>query len=125
MSDVGHDAAREQALEQVDGVGHDADRDRLAAVARRERALDRRVERRRHLVEVARLEPALDARRGRPRRRGTTPSFIVDRERLRAAHAAEAGGDDEPAGERAAEVLARALRRSVSYVPCRMPCVPM
>ena len=57
------------------------------------------------LVEIARGQPALDARR---------VDFDDERDRavhrggqrLRAAHAAESGGDDEPA--------ARAIRRSVA-----------
>ena len=42
-----------------------------------------------------------------------TPSFMVAGQRLRAAHAAEAGGEHEPALERAAEVLARGLREGL------------
>ena len=47
-----------------------------------------------------------------------------DRQRLGAAHAAEAGGQRRRPGQAAAEVLA-AASANVSYVPWRIPCVPM
>ncbi len=99
----------QQVLEQIDGVGLDADRHRLAPVAGLERAGDGGVE------TSAPPRPGSGWRAGaRCASRSTSATRQVplvhgDGERLRAAHAAEAGGDHEAAGERAAEVLAGAL----------------
>ena len=46
-------------------------------------------------------------------------------ERLRAAHAAAAAGQGERAGEACRRIARAAIAPNVSYVPCRMPCVPM
>ena len=105
---VRHQTGRHQVLQQIDGVGLDGDRDRLAAVAGRQRPLDGGRDVRRHGVEIAGGEPALDAR-AVDLGDQADPLVHGHGERLRAAHAAEAGGDGEPAGERAAEVLAGAL----------------
>ena len=59
-------------------------------------------------VEIAGGEPALDAR-AVDLGDQADPLVHGHGERLGAAHAAEAGGDGEPAGERAAEVLAGGL----------------
>ncbi len=60
-------------------------------------------------VEVARVQPPLDARAVHLHH--DDHALVHGRgQRLRAAHAAEAGGDDEPSRERAAEVLTRGLR---------------
>ena len=108
-----------------DDVGHDAARDELRRAARprcrrrRSRAPRRRraslgasasavVEASVELVEVARRRAAARCARDPPRRPGTTPSFIVDGQRLRAAHPAEPAGDDEPPRERCRRSAARA-----------------
>ena len=51
-----------------------------------------------------------------------------DGERLRAAHAARAAGQGQGAGEGSPPDTRFAggdCAANVSYVPCRMPCVPM
>ena len=105
---VGLHAAPHQFGQHLGRVAEHADRDRLLLPAG---ALDhgqRLVERGGLLVEIAGAQPHLDARglafdrqhRGAREGRG---------ERLRAAHAAEAGGEDPSAGERAAIVAAAQL----------------
>ncbi len=74
-------------------------------------------------VEVAGVEPALHPRRVAldDQRHAAVHRH---RQRLGAAHPAEPGGEGERAGQRAAAALARTAA-NVSYVPCRIPCVPM
>ena len=90
--------------EQIAGVRHDADRDRLARVARRQRAIDRGIDLLDQLVAVAVLDApgdpvAVDLRRQHHalvHRRG---------QRLRAAHAAEPAGDDQLSLQRRRSVV--------------------
>ena len=118
--EVGHDAAREQPLEQVDGVRLDADRDGPTGVARREGAVDRAIESRLPLVEVARPQALLDPL-GVHLRDERVGAVHRRRERLRAAHAAEARRHDEAAREIAAEVPAPPPRRTSRRSPARSP----
>ena len=98
----------------------DADRHRLAAVARLERALDRRIERRRLFIEIALVEPPLDARRIDFRdERGRL--VHRRRERLRAAHPAQPRRHDELAAQRVVEALLRRPRRSTRTCPAGCP----
>ena len=102
--DVDRRAALEQRGQQLGGVAEHADRQRPPLVAGRDRHLHGVLQRGRLDVEVAVLDPPLD------------PGLVAldadrdavvhrHRERLRAAHAAEPGGDGDRAGERAAEPL--------------------
>jgi hypothetical protein len=84
----------------------DADRSVQLLIATRDRAIDRRVEVRRELVEVAAREPPLD--RGGVDVEAEVGAAVHRRgERLRAAHAAETAAHDEAPGEIGAEVLPR------------------
>ena len=100
---VRRDAARDERGQDVGGVGFEADRPGDAAPAVVGGARQRVVERRRRFVEVARRQPALD-----PRRIDLDDERHAlvhrDRQRLGAAHAAEAGGHGERAAQRAAEM---------------------
>ena len=107
-------AAPRQLRHDLGGVAEQADRERPALARGGPHARERVVERLGRLVQVPRLEPApdplgidLDAedRRARERRR----------QRLRAAHPAEPGGQDRPPGEvgRAEVLLARRDERLV------------
>ena len=60
------------------------------------------------LVDVARRQPALDARRV-DFDDERDAAVHRDGERLRAAHPAETGGDDQPAGQAATEMAPREL----------------
>ena len=99
--DVGLEVAGQQRGQGVDGVGAEADAERPALPLRVHAAADRVLEVVGFLVEVARLQPAgdplavdLDAERDAAVHR--------DRQRLRAAHPAEPGGDGDRPGQRAA-----------------------
>ena len=106
--DVGRDAAAHELGHDVGDVADEPDRERGALRLRIEHQLQRLVEVRLQPVAVPLLHPAADAlgihvdteEGGAVHGRG---------ERLRATHAAESAGDDQPPGERAAEVLPRAL----------------
>ncbi|ABA50058.1 hypothetical protein BURPS1710b_2184 [Burkholderia pseudomallei 1710b] len=101
--DIGHDAAREDRREHVGRVAEQADRDRLAARLRVADQRERLVEIARLPLEEAHLQPLVDARLidldDERRRIGHAP-----RERLRAAHSAEAGRQDEAPAQIVAEV---------------------
>ena len=107
--DVDRRAAAHELGQHLGGVAEQADRQRLAPAARGVEAAQRVVEVGRALVEVAGLDPALDALQVDL---DAQRAAVVHRhrQRLRAAHAAEPGGHHEPAGERAAEALARDRR---------------
>jgi hypothetical protein len=94
---LGHEVGRDVALHElgvdVSGVREEADRDRLAGLLRVLDPAERLVERARGLVDVARLEAALDAR-GIDLDREARGARHGRREGLRAAHAAEARGED-------------------------------
>ena len=106
--DVGPHAAPDELGQHLGGVADQADRDRLSRLDRAVDDLERLVERLGRDVEIAGAQAELDARgpaldrqhRGAGHRR---------RQRLRAAHAAEAGGQDPAARERAAVVPAAHL----------------
>ncbi len=101
-------AAPGELRNDLGGVAEQADRERSALGRGSAHTAERVVERVGRLVEVARLEPALDPARvdldAEDRRAGHRR-----RERLRAAHPAEPGGEDRPPGEvgRAEVLLAR------------------
>ena len=83
-------------VQDVDDVGDEADGDRLAALLGAEHELERALEVVAALLQVALAQAPLDAlgidlddEGGRPRQHAG--------QRLRAAHAAEAGGQHEPA----------------------------
>ncbi len=104
--DVDLHAAAHELGQDLGGVGRQADREATPVGAGAVQPGQRVVEVGRALVQVAGLDPSLDpvqvdldAQRGAVEHR--------DRQRLGAAHPAEPGGDDQPAGERAAEALAR------------------
>ena len=63
---------------------------------------------RRPVLDVARRQPALDARGVHFHHQGDT-GVHRHRKRLRAAHAAETGGDDEAPGQRSAKMTASEL----------------
>ena len=110
--DVGLEALAEQLGQHLGGVRAQPDAQRAPLPLCAQAALDGVVEVVGLLVEVARLEAAADA-------------IAVDlhaqrdalvhrhRERLGAAHAAEAGGERDRAGERAAEAPAGDLREAL------------
>ena len=104
---VGDDPAALERAQQVDDVRADADRDRLALLARGDGGVDRLVEVVDAAVEVARGEPLLDA--------GGVDVGAEERgarhdggERLGAAHPPEPPRDHEPAAEVAVELGAAA-----------------
>ena len=106
--DVGVEAAAQQLRDNLGGVRAEADAERAPLRLGRLAARDRVVEVVGPLVEVARLEPAadplrvdLDAQRDAVVHR--------HRERLRAAHPAEPGGQRDRPGERSAEAAPRDL----------------
>ena len=106
--DVGRDAAREQRVHDVGDVGDEADRDRLAALLRAEHERERAVEVVAAVLQVALAQAAVDALGidlDDERRRAREHAG----ERLRAAHAAEPGGQHEAAR--------RACRRSACARP--------
>ena len=125
--EIRHEPAREEPFEEIHRVREHAERARLSAVPRRERPVDSRVEVVDALVDVARREALVDARPVHLRdERG--PAAHRRGQRLRPAHPAEAGRHDEAPGERAVRATTRSRRAAsakVSYVPCRIPCVPM
>ena len=90
----------------VGDVGDEPDGDRLAALLRAEHQRERPLEIVAAVLQVALAQAAVDALGvDLDDERGGTRQHA--RERLGAAHAAEAGGQHEPPRERAAEVLAR------------------
>ena len=117
---------RDELRQDLGGVADEADRERAAARARAPRsARERVVEIARLLVEVARLEARARCASGRPRRRGTTPPFIVAASGCAPPMPPSPPVSDEPAARACRRSAARAAAANVSYVPCRMPCVPM
>ena len=96
--DVGREATREQRVHDVDDVGDEPDGDRLAALLRAEHQLERALEVVAALLQVALAQPPLDALGvDLDDEGGGTRQHA--RERLGAAHAAEAGAQHEPARE--------------------------
>src|SRR5262245_25158902 len=89
------------------GVAADGNRERLTAGARLVGPPERFVERRRRAIDVAEPQSPLDALAVDLDEETDAP-VQSDGERLGAAHAAESGGEHEPPGQGAAEVLARA-----------------
>ena len=103
--DVRGDAARDQFGVNVGGVAAEADGQRFATGTRRLNQRQRFIERRRFLLQMAVFQTLGDARRV-----GLDDEYRRARhhsgERLRAAHAAKACGQDEFARERIVEMLA-------------------
>ena len=110
--DVRGDAARDQFGVDVGGVAAEADGQRLAAGAGSVNQRQRFIERRRFLLQIAVFQTLGDARRV-----GFNDEYRRARhhacERLRAAHAAEAGGQNEFTGERIVEMLAGNLHENL------------
>ncbi len=106
--DVGDDAAADQFGEDVRGVPFERDGTRDAAGTIPFHPRERVVEPAGALVDVAGREPALDPL-GIHLDHERNPAVHRDGERLGAAHAAEPGGDDQPAREVAAEARAGQL----------------
>ena len=103
--DVGRHAARTSSGRTSAALPSRRDRARAALALPALDPLERRRRGRRLLVDVAGREPALDPLRiDFDDQRDA--AVHRDRERLRAAHAAEAGGHDQPAAQVAAEVPA-------------------
>ena len=102
--DVDRRVHREQLRHDHRGVAEQADREALARVARLDRELERVLDAVGPHVEVAVLDAARDGARVAV---DADRDAVVHRdgERLRATHAAEAGGQGDRAGEGAAEVL--------------------
>ncbi len=97
------------ARHHLGGVAEHADRQRPALVAGRDGQRHRLLQRGRLHVEVAVVDPALDPRLvALDADRDTV--VHRDRERLRAAHAAQAGGEGDRAGQRPPEALVRHRR---------------
>ena len=92
---VGHDAAPHELGVDVGGVAQQADRERLATVGGGRGPAQGLVERLGRAVDVAGLEAALDAH-GVDLDAQRHAARHGHRQRLRAAHAAEAGGEHEP-----------------------------
>ena len=109
---VGHDAPSHELGQDVGGVAEEADRERPPFADRGARPREGLVQALRHDVEVARLEAPLDPVAVHLDR---DHHALVHRrrERLGAAHAPEAGGEDEPALQAAAEVLPGGLREGL------------
>ena len=104
--DVGCDLASRELRENVGGVAQNAEGGARRALSRGLARLQRRVELGEHGGQVAALVAALqlgrvdlDDQRDRVQH--------ADGDRLSAAHAAQSRGEDEAAGQRSAEVLAR------------------
>ena len=114
----------QQLGQHLRGVAEHADRQAAALVAGLEGQLDRVVEVAGLDVEVAGLQAPVDA---------VLVALDADRDavvhrdgqRLRAAHAAESGGDGDGAGEGTRRLSLSAIAANVSKVPWRMPWVPM
>jgi hypothetical protein len=104
--DVDRGVQLQQRRQQLRGVAEDADRERAALVARRDRHRHGLLQRGRLDVEVAVVDASLDARLVAL---DADDDTVVHRhgERLGAAHPAQAGGDGDGAGERPAEPLVR------------------
>src|SRR6185437_16178893 len=109
--EVGGEADLDHAGQDFGGVPHQADGDGLAPGFGLLRERERLVERGGGLVEIARLKPALDAVRI-DLHADTDAAGELDCERLRAAHAAEPGGDRDGAGEGLVEVPVRGALKS-------------
>ncbi len=105
---VGHDPTAHQLGQEVGGIGAHADRQGAPGGDRLLRASDRLVDVVRGEIEVAGLEPSRDPP-AVDLGRQEDAAVHRGRERLRPAHPTQTGGDDQPAGEAAAEVLARRL----------------
>src|SRR6266516_6148939 len=102
--DVGLQAAAQEFRVDLRGIADHADRRRRLRLAGLFRPFDRLVEAGGRLVEVAGLEPALDP--GRVDLDAERDTFVHRHgQRLRAAHAAEPAGEDDPAAQRAVESL--------------------
>ena len=121
--DVGVEAHVEELRHDIGRVAEHADRHRATSGLRVVASIHRVVERGRHLVQVAGLEPALDAV-AVDLDAQRDPVVHRDRERLRAAHAAEPGGQRDGAAQRSPEPPARDLGEALVR-PWRIPCVPM
>jgi len=104
--DVNGRVAGEQGREHVGGVAEQADGQGLALVLRRDGPADGVVDVVALLVEVAVLDPPGDPGLVAVHADGDA-AVHGDRQRLRAAHAAEPGGQRDRAGQRAAEPLGR------------------
>ncbi len=102
--EVGHDAAAHELGVDVGGVAEERDGERLARLLRLRGEAERLVQRVGRDVDVGGLEPALDARRVDLDAERDAAGH-GDGERLGAAHAAEAGREDEAAGQVGAVVL--------------------
>jgi hypothetical protein len=96
-------AAAHQLRQNVGAVAHQPHRDGLPAAARFINDVERVIEVHGHAVAISALQALLDARRVYIH---AQKAGIVQggRQRLGAAHAAHAAGDDEPAAQGAAEV---------------------
>ncbi len=106
--EVGPHAATDELGKNLGGIAQEADRERAALDAAALDQCQSLVQVGRHPVEVAALEPALDPARPALDREQRGPGH-GRRQRLGAAHAAEPAGQDPPAGEVAAIVLAAGL----------------
>ena len=125
---VGDDVDRcvhlQQRGQHLRGVAEHADRERPPLVARGDRHLDGLLQRGRLHVEVAVVDPALDP--GLVALDADDDALVHGhRERLRAAHPAEAGGDGDRARRACPRTSLSATAANVSNVPCRIPWVPM
>ena len=108
--DVGGNAPAGELRQDVGGVTFDGNRTRNAGPHPFVDLIKRVVQIRRTLVDVLGGQPTVDAR-GVDFDDERDAAVHRDGERLGAAHPAEAGRDDEPAGEAAAEVSAREFRK--------------
>ena len=106
--DVGPDAAAQKFGQDFAGVAEQRDRDGLALLRRPFDDRERVVEVLRLDVDIARAQPEFDARRAALDRKQRSARHRCG-ERLRAAHAAEAGGEDPSASKVAAIVPASHL----------------
>ncbi len=100
------DATADELGQDLGGVAGEADRERAPLAASRVETVERVVEISRPLVEIPGLDAPLDPLQIHfdAQRR---PAEHRDRQRLRAAHAAQTGGDHQPPGQRPVEALAR------------------
>ena len=121
---VGHHAAARQFGNHVRAISDQADGRGFAFAHGILQDAQRLVEIVHHHIAVAGLHAALDAFRVHV---NSQERRAIQRggQRLRAAHAAHAAGHDQVFRRGRRRNACRAAAANVSYVPCKIPCVPI